>query len=237
MKEEKNAKESLFKQISNNIPLISIAIIILGLIKEFIYYGRFNVPIKYFLNISELGLIISDNLLLLSPAIILLAIGLRTHTQNIELTEEQQKQEKKDVIFRIIFWTILFIIIAFFGFYFKEYYLQVIMICGLIFISLIIIPIFFIDINSPLQKTFINVFAIISLILIIIFIGSLETYTVDKGKYSGTQIYTRDTTYTSSDTSYFIGKTEKYIFIYNKFDTTTLIIPSESVTKIVMKSK
>jgi len=37
--------------------------------------------------------------------------------------------------------------------------------------------------------------------------------------------------------TYFIGKTEKFVFVFNKFDTTTSIIPVESIKRMVIKSK
>jgi len=39
-------------------------------------------------------------------------------------------------------------------------------------------------------------------------------------------VTTSDTTYVSADNSFFIGKTEKYLFIYKKKDSSTDIIPS-----------
>src|SRR6186713_2761629 len=51
----------------NSIPQLSIAIIILAIIKMTLYYYNFDVPIKYFIGISELGLLIADDLLIYIP--------------------------------------------------------------------------------------------------------------------------------------------------------------------------
>jgi hypothetical protein len=66
---------------------------------------------------------------------------------------------------------------------------------------------------------------------------SNQIHFVETGKFNGTKIYTADSTYTSTDSSYFIGKTEKYVFIYNTKNKYTRIIPSESVLKIDLVSK
>ena len=54
---------SLVKQLVHLLPILSVAIIGLGIIKQILYYFYFLVPIKYFLGLSELGLIISDDLI------------------------------------------------------------------------------------------------------------------------------------------------------------------------------
>jgi hypothetical protein len=60
---------------------------------------------------------------------------------------------------------------------------------------------------------------------------------VMNGKYIGTKIFTNDSTYTSTATNYFIGKTDKYVFIRNEPDNSCLIIQSESIKKIILIEK
>ncbi|MGF2413598.1 MAG: hypothetical protein ACQUYJ_14800, partial [Ferruginibacter sp.] len=57
------------------------------------------------------------------------------------------------------------------------------------------------------------------------------------GRYNGTEIYVGDKKepIVSCDSSYFIGKTENYVFTYNKNQDKATIIPSSSVTKIILK--
>ena len=60
---------------------------------------------------------------------------------------------------------------------------------------------------------------------------------VEDGKYDGTIIKTEDSSYVSNRESFFIGKSEKYVFIYNTKDTSTLVIPTESIKQMRIKSK
>jgi hypothetical protein len=61
--------------------------------------------------------------------------------------------------------------------------------------------------------------------------------TID-GKYNGTFIELKDgTTFISNDSIMYIGKTEKYIFIHHRKDTSNDIIPVEDVKKFRIKMK
>ena len=51
-----------------------------------------------------------------------------------------------------------------------------------------------------------------------------------------TKIYTNDSTYISESSNYFIGKTEKYYFIYNKDKKSSLVIPEREVSKFELHS-
>jgi hypothetical protein len=81
--EEKIQQEKLVEKkngILELLPAASIFVIILALIKQFIYYSIFNIPIGYFLNLSELGLLVSDYLLFFIPFLtFLLLIFLGKH--------------------------------------------------------------------------------------------------------------------------------------------------------------
>jgi hypothetical protein len=57
-------RESRLKSITTNLPLISIIISTIGIIKQFIYYSNFHLPIKYYMGFSEFGMVVSDDLLL-----------------------------------------------------------------------------------------------------------------------------------------------------------------------------
>jgi len=89
-----------------------------------------------------------------------------------------------------------------------------------------------------LTKT--GLFSIIILALFLaalIFKTGVEIEKVENGKFAGTKIITADTTYTSTKTYYFIGKTEKFVFIYNANDSTTNIIATESIKLMILKNR
>ena len=85
---------------------------------------------------------------------------------------------------------------------------------------------------SARNFSFMSVFVFASSVRLTTDITSIET-----GKYKGTIITTSDITYISNDSTYFIGKTEKYVFIYKSKENGTLVIPTESVKQMFIKSK
>jgi len=110
----------------------------------------------------------------------------------------------------------------------------------LIYIFFISILSFIIFIGKHLQNliSINNITGIISVLMVVTLLGtrtSNDIRHVEHGMYKSTIIKTKDSTYISTDSSFFIGKTEKYVFIYNKKDSTTTIIPTESVELITMK--
>lgn len=68
--------------------------------------------------------------------------------------------------------------------------------------------------------------------VIIIIKGEINL--TEKGKYNGTTVKTAEKTYISSDSIYFIGKTDKYIFFFEPKKKSTQIIPIESVKEILL---
>jgi len=55
------------------------------------------------------------------------------------------------------------------------------------------------------------------------------------GYYMGTKIYTKDSTYISDSSHYYIGKTQNYYFIHNR-DNTNMIIPEREVLKFDLQN-
>jgi hypothetical protein len=65
----------MFKLVSKYLKEISIIILMLGIIRQLVYYSVFGVPIKYFFSLSELWLVISDKLIFISPMILVILWG------------------------------------------------------------------------------------------------------------------------------------------------------------------
>ena len=86
----------MLKKIWPSLPHLSLCIIILALLKNFLYYFNFNVPIKYFIGLSELGLLVSGDLLILVPLFLLMyLISLDDVTKKCAKKENNLSQEKK----------------------------------------------------------------------------------------------------------------------------------------------
>jgi len=61
--EKESSYESELKVVFSNIPLLTVIIIVFGLIKETVYYYKFGISIKHFIGISEMGVVIFDDLI------------------------------------------------------------------------------------------------------------------------------------------------------------------------------
>lgn len=78
----------------------------------------------------------------------------------------------------------------------------------------------------------------LSFFLLLIFILKsieIEVNGIENKKYLGTVISTKDNTYNTSDSSYYIGKTASYVFIHNKYDSSNIIIPTEEIKLMIIK--
>ena len=69
--------------------------------------------------------------------------------------------------------------------------------------------------------------------VIILAIGYVDA--TEKGEYTGTKIFTKDSTYVSDKNHFYIGKTQNFYFIYNK-NSSTLVIPEREVTKFELQT-
>jgi hypothetical protein len=231
----------MFQTFSKYLKEASILIIILALTKQLIYYNRFDIPISYFFGFSEIWLMLSDDMYYLGFFVLVFLWGYESIKKN-ELSQSQRKAEKKgkvekiiDIIMSVLWLT--FILAAIYRIFSKtDYSTKLNMIVTLI----ILITVFYIFHRNDKNNTKASdSAAILSLVLIFSFLiikANVRIKSVENGKYKGTYIVTSDTTYRSTDTSYFIGKTEKFVFVYNKFDKTTSIIPVESIKLMVIKS-
>lgn len=238
-----NNQESPIKILTSAIPFVTILIIILGLIKLFLYYYNFHLPIKYFFGVTELGLIISGDLILFNVIIIGTIVTTQIIFKSLKTIDNDFSSKSiTPLIFKILFYAGLGLAIYRLvkSVIDKNYPNFLSSICLLIIIVIGLLFIYFRNRMPNTQKTRVNLMILlytISMLTFIVIFTANDIKAVEKGQYKGTKIYTTDSTYTSTDSSYFIGKTEKYVFIYNVKDKKTRIIPSESVKMIDMQSK
>lgn len=239
------------ESLKSSIPQITVFIILLGLFKQLLYYANFNLPIKYFIGLSELGLIISDDLMIYVPLIFIflflirMALTSKIEKDKRELFEKgflrfNPKHSKGFEMFVRFLFMIATVVVIILYFNIRPYPYKIILANTLLFTLTGIYMSFatkdFINSIPDISSFFVFIFflTIISSILLKV---SYEIVAVEKGKFKGTIVATQDSTYISNKTNYFIGKTEKYVFIYNANDTTTSVIPTESITKFIIKQK
>lgn len=242
----------MFKDLEKKLPLVTVYILLFGLIKQLIYYLNFNLPIKYFIGLSELGLLMSDNLILSVVVMLLgtLVLHLFATLENYIAVMYAKKNRVSDLTKHILTRKeqiqvagicIVAFAIAFVFILPNESYSEQLMFYGVLTIVIFLpILIFSEYINIKLAESTKQVLLLSAfLFAITLFLTSFEiTSVMDNGKYDRTIIITNDNRqYISNDTSFFIGKTEKYIFYYRTKIKGTQIIPVESVKEFLLVSK
>lgn len=230
------------RKINFYIPEISALIIIFGLARQLLYYSNFNLPIKYFIGISELGLIIADNIFVQTIIVIVAIFWADTESNKKRLSKNNQRLVISEKNVKIVTYILILIILIVLGYFIvtgKHFYNQIFLIA--IFVYLVLLSIV-VDDNSRLKNYLVTNKLFLPFLIVLGFsvnlIGSISTEleSVEKGKYFGTKITMNDSTkYTSNRNSYFIGKTEKYVFIYNAGDTTTTILNADDIKIIDLK--
>jgi len=213
------------------------------------------VPIEYFLGFSSLGIIISEDLLIIFPFMLIwlvLILGLFLIGNYIEKRNLKKQVTRKPKLLKhnekvIITFIVSLIVLSILA--------MITMLLNEIFTSSQYVE----KINSSglFMLVFCGVLGVIVVFLkvekaniLMLSLGCLGFFLyaysmklgmdiarTQSGRYNGTEVYVGDKQepLISSDSSYFIGKTENYVFIYNKNQEKTTIIPSSSVTKIILK--
>ena len=252
----------MIKKITDYIPIFAFLIIVLGLCKQFIYYSNFNLPINNFLGLSEIGIIISDDLITNVPFIIIWIVFLTSidfyiknkldpivNTKKNEPTSafSIKKEDRKSKWSNI--WVILIITLFFFGLLFiiflieniPEYYEQIswtIFTWGFSVIVICLVVLFTNTFRKLIPKEIIYIMFILTSIFMKLGLSSTkEISNVKHGKFTGTIIQTDKGDFVSDSLNYYIGKTEKHVFYYYSKEKQTRIIPSDKVTTLILKSK
>ena len=254
--EENNAEETLvelkkpeilLKKITELLPLFTAVVIVLGLIKNIVYFDRYLIPIKYYMTISELPILIAGDLFLLIPFMLYLLFMIYASATvhknlNPKLIELEVKKPKiKKLLDGIGILVILFVIASlFYHFFSASTYAEIMVhLSSVILLIIGVLYLVFADRLKPYLTKGGDKIILIACIILFLFTKDIasEIEGVDNGKYKGTKIVTKDSTYISTDTAYFIGQTSNYIFFYNKKDKHSSIIPTSEVIKLELYSK
>jgi uncharacterized membrane protein len=245
----------MLKRLGELLASISVMILVVGLIQQTLYYFRFNLPIKYFIGLSEIGLIISDDLISISlifGCFLLMVILFANKTVSWEhekahfeasIKAEEALANKKEWKRNRILTNVTFIIFScvsvFLWAFSKSYFNK----CFGLFFTILVLDLLVLEYGKKLIYQNLSRSSMFAVFIASIFIAAmiaktgLQVMQVEKGKYVGTKIFTGDSTYVSDSAHYFIGKTEKFVFIYNVSDSSTDILPADKVEKIQLKSR
>ena len=240
-----------------DIALLAPIIIIAGLLKQIIYYAFFNVPIVQFIDLNEIIVLFSEDILHIIGLFVILGfisfLGHNAKTKWKLLRFQVKYYNENEILLRI--WK-----------YITINYVNILILLGLAILiwsdvfdkeeldvtTRILIGIdttFFLirfgiyEIKRELyrkgklekkNKRIENNFAIFILAINLILIFSVKE--VDRvkyqGKYSNVTITLKNDTLVSDSTSFFIGKTKNYIFFYKTQTNKTRVIPCNRVLEI-----
>lgn len=221
-----------WKSIKEYLPYFSGLIILLGLLRQMVYYIHFNIPIQNYIGVSELLLAWIDESFLFFTNLIILIFYMRF----LSVGSNFNLNRLGKIIFPLF---AIFLFYQFINLLISRQYYSSITFLIIIFVSLY--PLAGWIINIVLKKTPIKlayfqlIYFSICVILIFILVTRNTLKYVDDGKYIGTKIYTNDSTYVSDSTHFFIGKTENFYFIHNKDKKSTLVIPEREVSKFELQ--
>jgi|GEM_PF-6346335 len=231
-----------------SIAQISVMVIVLSILKQVLYYKNFNVPIESFLDLSGLGLIISADIVTLFPFVLFVALFLsllfawaRSHEKKqLVLNKENNKKPAQiSQKFLIGLLVLSMAIPAILGIVkTSNFYYMAVKNIGSIFIygSLILVAVFTLFYKDKSMSLAVTLSTLSFFIGIFFFKLGTDIAHAEIGSYKGTEIYVGDKPpLISNDSTFYIGKTDKYIFIYDKHSKSTTVLPSETITKIVLK--
>jgi len=239
------SNESIWKNFKSAFPYLYFLIVILNLIKQGIYYFHFNIGIQDYIGLSELLLPIANFATPIMAFILICCFYLWFVENNPVVVYRREKLIMENAKWTKIFWTeirvtlfslvagIIFSIIGEWLFVFTLVAVELIIIYPVI--SYFIIKNLDNSYQKKLNPYLLLVPLFITLIIFFIIGTVMEENKVENGIYSGTKIYTKDTTYFSNSVHYYIGKTTNYYFIFNKDRQSSTIIPEREVIKFELK--
>ena len=232
------SSESVWGKIKFIFPYLSAFIILLGLIKIGVYYWCFNIGIQDYIGVSELILAIANKAvgtLTVVSSFAFFSWNINKMTplkeKRIEMIE-QNKPFNKIFAFEIIMLSLLLIL----GIFSFAYGMKIMVFILGPTMTIPLYQILIYDKRLASYKPLVFVFLLVIVTVLIICLDSIQDANYsENGKYLGTKIYTKDSTYISDSTHFYIGKTTDFYFIYNKDRKSATIIPEREVLKFELK--
>jgi len=218
--------EILLKILFENTLLLGIFFALGGILKLFIYYKLFGILIFEFFDLKEVLSLFANNLIAYF-AIIFFILGILI-------------VDTLSFGFEVIWLPIIFTILSVLYFFLRpkiflyETILQIFLFWGLYLIIVNSNRYINLDqIENDSLGLFFLALILFSLALFSVFNGFNEYYKVKfKNHYANTKIEIKGKCFTSDNFKYYIGKTDKYIFIHDESTNSTEVIPASNIDKI-----
>lgn len=209
--------------------------ILLGLAKTNAYYNQFHLPILEYLSFSEMITIFLNNIYVYAALFFHLAIFFLL----------EKKHFRGSLTLIIIAFIFISVFNALSGNFRFDTSNILIVITGIILIAIILIGIskksvvtYLATLEKTTKKIFAAVFTLLALLIISSFQGKFEADQVKKEHiYSQTSIRNKTGNIVSNDTTYFIGKTNDYVFFYSGIEKLVQVYPMSEIEEIIFKAK
>lgn len=223
------------KKLGISIAELSVIILLYGLLKLIFYYSFFGISITNFITISEIGLLISEDLLIIIP---LCSVFIIMWVSFVKAAEEEWeiRRPKKfafhpiNFSYQLSFFTLFSILM--YWIFFGRMYPKSIIIYTVVSVVISLVLLFYKRFQVLKENSTLLTFVLIVLFATesILFSTAFQLKDTFKGKYDKTTLVTKDlAVFISSDSVAYIGKTENYIFFYRKKLRTTEIIPVSEI--------
>jgi len=222
--------DSLLKIFFDNLTLIGVFFITAGLVKVYLYYKFFNIYIFEFIDIKEILILFVNNLFAYFIILFFLSVTLifLSYVSGLYRVTLPLAVLGMSIVYKL---------------YRKNVYWYETVLQNIVYLVLFLALLIW---NKPITNTLTHPEGHERYMLLIIFgtlllnsIGyaRLEYYKVKhKNYYSRIRLILKTGEFQSDENKFYIGKTEKYFFIYDKTTNTAEIFTAEAVTKIFISA-
>jgi hypothetical protein len=240
------------KQLTPIIPYLTGFVICMGIIKQIFFYHFFLIPIKNYLDVGEVLMLFTDDIILITLCTIpyLLYIFFRIArvkrqiAMNMPTVMPISNRNMSLVSFTLAWLCLLLIagcicLLFWFPSYFDKVDNTIKIFVGVFFLAYLFAQRYF----AKLPSDAVEHFYLVTIVTMVTFAAIVADRTVKEaksiynGKYIGTIIYAKDSTYTSDSSHFFVGRTNNYSFIFNRTERTSIILPNSEILKTLLKSK
>lgn len=232
----------MLEKIKANLPILSICIVTLALLRQVAYYDKYDIPILNFVSIQEVLLYIIEDLFYVIPIIILIILFDEIFDKPIEPKSRiiSRIERKKRRIFLIVYGILILALITFTVIIIiqvKNMANAIIMCVTVILLSIPLISVAFR--NSPFIQSITKFqFRLFYYILFTILLTMMRVehslIQNDSGKFYGTYIKTDKKEYNIGFDTLYIGKTERYLFIHFRYPAKTEVINTEKIEAMTL---
>ncbi|MGI8598206.1 MAG: hypothetical protein ACR2KB_03030 [Chitinophagaceae bacterium] len=230
------------------IPFLPFLVIVIGLLKTITFYSYFGININDFISLSEVTVLFADSIsliffLLILPFIILIANlpyqhGYPFDNNAIENRAKNLRKRWYKSLPTII--SIFLFILCMVGIFLGNYLVRTqFIIIIFVLLAIVILRELYYNYYEKNKKHYDPIYFTLTVGLLM-FVGTViymqlaKADSVKRGRYNGTKIYTSDSTYVADSSNIYVGKTDRYLFIFNTNDNSPTIIPISEVKKLTL---